>query len=100
MGTNQQTESAAMQIGEVAKRTSPTVNAIPILREAQALAQGGSQRRSVRLCGDGTIERLRFIQQVKALGLPLREVGELIQLQERAVLRRKASQTRSQGTND
>jgi len=38
-----------------------------------------------RLYGEGTIERLHFIQQMQGLGFSLREVGELIQLRERKV---------------
>jgi MerR family mercuric resistance operon transcriptional regulator len=37
------------------------------------------------LYGDGTIERLHFIQQMQGLGFSLREVGELIQFRERKV---------------
>jgi len=37
------------------------------------------------LYGEGTIERLHFIQQMQGLGFSLREVAELIQLRERKV---------------
>jgi DNA-binding transcriptional MerR regulator len=37
------------------------------------------------LYGEGTIERLHFIQQMQGLGFSLREVGELIRLRERKV---------------
>jgi len=37
------------------------------------------------LYGEGTVERLHFIQQMQGLGFSLREVGELIELRERKV---------------
>ena len=54
-----------MQIGEVAKRASLTVE--------------------FRLYTEDALERLRFIQQMQALGLSLKEVGELLKLRERKV---------------
>ncbi|MGB2663462.1 MAG: MerR family DNA-binding protein [Candidatus Acidiferrum sp.] len=85
MATNHQTENPAMQIGAIAKRTSLTVKRDPILREAQALAQGGSKQRSVPTVRRGIIEQLHFIQQMHGLGFSLREFGELFQLRERKV---------------
>jgi len=57
--------SGIMQIGEVAKRASLTVE--------------------FRLYTEDALERLRFIQQMQALGLSLKEVGELLKLRERKV---------------
>jgi DNA-binding transcriptional MerR regulator len=85
MATNPQTESMAMQIGEVAKRTSLTVDAIRFYEKRKLLPKAVRSTGRFRLYGAGTIERLRFIQQMQGLGFSLREVGELIQLRERNV---------------
>ena len=85
MATNHETESAAMQIGEVAKRTSLTVDAIRFYEKRKLLPKALRSAGRFRLYGDGTIERLHFIQQMQGLGFSLREVGELIQLRERKV---------------
>jgi MerR family copper efflux transcriptional regulator len=85
MATNHQTESAAMQIGEVAKRTSLTVDAIRFYEKSKLLPKAVRSAGRFRLYGEGTIERLHFIQQMQGLGFSLREVGELIQLRERNV---------------
>jgi MerR family copper efflux transcriptional regulator len=83
MATNHQTESTAMQIGEVAKRTSLTVDAIRFYEKRKLLPKAVRSAGRFRLYGQGTIERLHFIQQMQGLGFSLREVGELIQLRER-----------------
>lgn len=85
MGTNHQTDGAAMQIGEVAKRTSLTVDAIRFYEKRKLLPKAVRSAGRFRLYGEGTVERLRFIQQMQGLGFSLREVGELIQLRERKV---------------
>jgi DNA-binding transcriptional MerR regulator len=82
MATNHQ---AAIQIGEVAKRSSLTVDAIRFYEKRKLLPKADRSAGRFRLYGDGTIERLRFIQQMQGLGFSLREVGELIQLRERKV---------------
>ncbi|HYL14275.1 MAG TPA: MerR family transcriptional regulator [Terriglobales bacterium] len=85
MVTNQQPESTAMQIGEVAKRTTLTVDAIRFYEKRKLLPKADRSAGRFRLYGEGTIERLHFIQQMQGLGFSLREVGELIQLRERKV---------------
>jgi MerR family transcriptional regulator, copper efflux regulator len=85
MATNHQTESTAMQIGEVAKRTSLTVDAIRFYEKRKLLPKAVRSAGRFRLYGDGTIERLHFIQQMQGLGFSLREVGELIRFRERKV---------------
>ena len=83
--TNHQTESTVMQIGEVAKRTSLTVDAIRFCEKRKLLPKAVRSAGRFRLYGEGTIERLHFIQQKQGLGFSLHEVGELIQLRERKV---------------
>jgi DNA-binding transcriptional MerR regulator len=85
MAIRHQTESMAMQIGEVAKRTSLTVDAIRFYEKRRLLPKAVRTAGRFRLYGEGTIERLRFIQQMQGLGFSLREVGELIQLRDRKV---------------
>jgi MerR family copper efflux transcriptional regulator len=85
MATNHQTESTAMQIGEVAKRTSLTVDAIRFYEKRKLLPKAVRSAGRFRLYAEGTIARLHFIQQMQGLGFSLREVGELIQLRERRV---------------
>ena len=74
-----------MQIGEVAKRSSLTVDAIRFYEKRKLLPKAVRSAGRFRLYGEGTIERLHFIQQMQGLGFSLREVGELIQLRERKV---------------
>ena len=85
MATDYQTENTAMQIGEVAKRTSLTVDAIRFYEKRKLLPKAVRTAGRFRLYGEGTIERLHFIQQMQGLGFSLREVAELIQLRERKV---------------
>jgi DNA-binding transcriptional MerR regulator len=85
MATDHQTERMAMQIGEVAQRTSLTVDAIRFYEKRKLLPKAVRSAGRFRVYGEGTIERLRFIQQMQGLGFSLREVGELIQLRERKV---------------
>jgi DNA-binding transcriptional MerR regulator len=85
MATNHQTETAATQIGEVAKRSSLTVDAIRFYEKRKLLPKAVRSAGRFRLYGEDAIERLRFIQQMQGLGFSLREVGELIQLREREV---------------
>ena len=85
MATNHQTENMAMQIGEIAKRSSLTVDAIRFYEKRKLLPKAVRSAGRFRLYEEGTIERLRFIQQMQGLGFSLREVGELIELRERKV---------------
>ena len=85
MATKHLTENMAMQIGEVAKRTSLTVDAIRFYEKRKLLPKAVRSAGRFRLYGEGTVERLHFIQQMQGLGFSLREVGELIQLPERKV---------------
>jgi hypothetical protein len=78
MATHHHTESTAMQIGEVAKRTSLTVDAIRFYEKRKLLPMAVRSAGRFRLYEEGAIERLHFIQQMQGLGFSLREVGELI----------------------
>jgi MerR family regulatory protein len=52
-----------MQIGDVAKRTSLTADAIRFYEKRKLLPQAVRSAGRFRLYGEGTIERLHFIQQ-------------------------------------
>jgi MerR family transcriptional regulator, copper efflux regulator len=77
--------SATMQIGEVARRTSLTVDAIRFYEKRKLLPKADRSAGRFRLYTEGTVERLHFIQQMQGLGFSLREVGELIELRESKV---------------
>jgi len=81
----QTTQTTTIQIGEVADRTSLTVDAIRFYERRKLLPKAGRSAGGFRLYTGATIERLRFIQQMQGLGFSLREVGELIQLRDRKV---------------
>jgi MerR family transcriptional regulator, copper efflux regulator len=85
MATNHQAASATMQIGEVARRTSLTVDAIRFYEKRKLLPKANRSAGRFRLYTERTVERLHFIQQMQGLGFSLREVGELIQLRESKV---------------
>ena len=74
-----------MQIGEVAKRSSLTVDAIRFYEKRKLVPEAVRSAGRFRLYGESTIERLHFIQKMQRLGFSLREVGEFIQLRERKV---------------
>jgi len=54
-----------MQIGDVAKRTSLTADAIRFYEKRKLLPQAVRSAGRFRLYGEGTIERFHFIQQVQ-----------------------------------
>ena len=76
-------QTAAMQIGELAKRTALTVDAIRFYERRHLLPKATRSTGGFRLYTADDIERLRFIRQMHALGFSLREIGELIGLRAR-----------------
>lgn len=74
-----------MQIGEIARRTSLTVDATRFYEKCKLLPKAVRSTGRFRLYGAGSIERLHCIQQMQGLGFSLCEVGELIQLRQRKV---------------
>jgi MerR family transcriptional regulator, mercuric resistance operon regulatory protein len=72
-----------MQIGEVAKRASLTVDAIRFYERRKLLPRSERTSGKFRLYTEDAVERLRFIQQMQGLGFSLNEVGELLKLRER-----------------
>lgn len=74
-----------MQIGEVAERTSLTVDTIRFYERRRLLPKANRTAGRFRLYTEDSVERLRFIQQMQGLGFSLKEVGELLKLRERKV---------------
>ena len=69
-----------MQIGEVAERTTLTVDAIRFYERRNLLPKADRTAGRFRLYTENTIERLSFMRKMQGLGFSLREVGELIEL--------------------
>ena len=76
---------AAIQIGELAKRTTLTVDAIRFYEKRQLLPKAPRSVGGFRLYTTGDIEQLHFIRQMHELGFSLREIRELIELRTRKV---------------
>jgi DNA-binding transcriptional MerR regulator len=74
-----------MRIGEIARRTSLTVDAIRFYEKRKLLPKADRSAGRFRLYTEGSVERLHFIQQMQGLDFSLREVGELIHLRESKV---------------
>jgi len=74
-----------MQIGELAKRTTLTVDTIRFYEKRQLLPKAIRSAGGFRLYKTGDIEQLHFIRQMNELGFSLREIRELIELRTRKV---------------
>ena len=74
-----------MQIGELAKRTALTVDAIRFYERRQLLPKAIRSAGGFRLYTKDDIEHLHFIRQMHELGFSSREIGELINLRTRKV---------------
>jgi MerR family mercuric resistance operon transcriptional regulator len=85
MATNQQARRVTMQIGEVARRASLTIDAIRFYERRRLLPKASRTAGRFRLYTEDAVERLRFIQLMQRLGFSLKEVGELLKLRERKV---------------
>jgi DNA-binding transcriptional MerR regulator len=85
MRINHHALSETIQIGEVAKRTSLTVDAIRFYERRRLLPKAARSAGRFRLYTMDAVERLRFIRQMQRLGFSLREIRELAELRERKV---------------
>lgn len=74
--------SSTMQIGEVAKVTALTVDAIRFYERRALLPKAPRTAGRFRLYSDDDVERLAFIRQMQGLGFSLREVKQLLDLRE------------------
>jgi DNA-binding transcriptional MerR regulator len=78
-------QTAAIQIGELAKRTTMTVDAIRFYEKRQLLPKAPRSNGGFRLYTTDDIELVHFIRQMHELGFSLREIRELIELRTRKV---------------
>ena len=83
MGSNDQ--HAPMQIGEVARRTLLSVDAIRFYERSRLLPKPERSAGGFRLYTPEAVDRLHFIRRMQALGFSLREVRELAGLRARKV---------------
>ena len=74
-----------MQIGELARRTALTVDAIRFYERRQLLPKATRSTGGFRLYTAEDIEQLHFIRQMHELGFSLREIRELIDLRTRKI---------------
>ncbi len=74
---------AAVQIGEAARRTALTVDAIRFYEKRSLLPKPPRTAGRFRLYSRDAIARLDFIKQMQSLGFSLREVRQLLDLRER-----------------
>jgi MerR family mercuric resistance operon transcriptional regulator len=72
-----------MKIGEVARRTGLTVEAIRFYERQGLIEEPPRSRSRYRDYPEEVVSRLDFIQRSKELGFSLREVGELLALRDR-----------------
>jgi len=78
-------QSEAIQIGELARRTTLSVDAIRFYEKHQLLPRALRSSGGFRLYTTSDIEQLHFIRQMHALGFSLREIRELIELRTRKI---------------
>ena len=85
MAGKEQAPRVTMQIGEVAKRVSLTVDAIRFYERRRLLPNASRTEGRFRVYSEDVVERLQFIQQMQGLGFSLKEIGELLKLGEHKV---------------
>lgn len=71
-----------MKIGEVARRTGLTVEAIRFYEKQALIEEPPRSPSGYRDYSEGVVNRLDFIQRSKGLGFSLREVEELLALRD------------------
>ena len=69
-----------MQIGELARRASLTVDAIRFYEKRKLLPKADRSTGHFRRFTEEAVERLHFIQLMQKLGFSLQEIAELIEL--------------------
>lgn len=78
-------QTSGIQIGELAKQTTLTVDTIRFYEKRCLLPKAPRTSGGFRLYTPDDIERLQFIRQMHGLGFSLREIGELIDLRTRKI---------------
>jgi len=77
--------TAAIQIGELARRTTLSIDAIRFYEKRQLLPKALRSTGGFRLYTSADIDQLHFVRQMHELGFYLREIRELIELRTRRV---------------
>ena len=77
--------SAPLQIGDVARMTSVSVDAIRFYERRSLLPKAPRTPGRFRLYSDADVSRLNFIKQVQGLGFSLSEVRQFLDLREQSV---------------
>ena len=77
--------SVAMQIGDVAKLTAVSVDAIRFYERHSLLAKAPRTPGRFRLYSKGDVARLKFIKQMQGLGFSLSEVRQLLDLRDQSL---------------
>jgi len=78
-------QAASIQIGELAKRTALSIDAIRFYEKRQLLSKATRSSGGFRLYSTDDLERLLFIRQIQRLGFSLREIRELLDLRAKKV---------------
>ncbi len=74
-----------LRIGELAKRTALSVEAIRFYEHRELLPKAPRTRGRFRLYTHDDVARIRFIRQMQGLGFSLREIKQLVDLRSRRV---------------
>lgn len=85
MAVDHQLSTPMLQIGEVARQTELTVDAIRFYEKRRLLPKAMRTTGRFRMYTADDIQRIRFIQRMQALGFSLREIRELGNLRTRSV---------------
>lgn len=82
MASIQNGAQRAFQIGELAKRTALSIDAIRFYERRKLLLPASRSAGRFRLYTPDDIERLRFVRRMKHLGFSLEEIKELMRIRE------------------
>jgi DNA-binding transcriptional MerR regulator len=72
-----------LRIGELAKRTSLSVEAIRFYEKRELLPRAARSSGRFRLYSPEDVSRVRFIRQMQGLGFSLQEIKQLVELRSR-----------------
>lgn len=80
MASIQNGAQRTFQIGELARRTALSIDAIRFYERRKLLPPASRSAGRFRLYTPGDIERLRFVRQMQHLGFSLEEIKELMSI--------------------
>jgi MerR family copper efflux transcriptional regulator len=80
-GVDKQAESVVLQVGELAKQTGKTVRAIHLYEDMGLLRPVNRSRGRYRLYNHESVERVRWISKLQALGFSLPDMKQLMESQ-------------------